>query len=126
VSTQTRCRRLVRRFAIPEGAEATVEFHYPGPNGPRHALSIVDISVSGLSFLAGRELAAVDSGSTIPEVVVRFAGCEVHGEMLVMHVTPRTPEKRTIGALLYPAQDVDLVKWNSVVAGIEAVHNKKP
>jgi hypothetical protein len=45
----------------------------------------------------------------------------MRGEMLVMHVTPRTPEKRTIGALFYPAQDVDLTKWKSVVAGIEAV-----
>ena len=124
MSTQTRCRRLVRRFAIPEGAEATVGFVYPGPNGPRHDLQVVDVSVSGLSFVAGRELSGVGSGSTIPEVVIRFAGCEVRGEMLVMHVTPRTPEKRTIGALLYPAQDVDLVKWNSLVAGIEAVHKK--
>jgi len=121
MSTQTRCRRLVRRYTISEGAAATVEFTYPGPNGPRHALSLVDVSTSGLSFVAGRELAGVGSGTTIPEVVVRFGGCEMRGEMLVMHVTPRTPEKRTIGALFYPAQDTDLVKWKSAVAGIEAV-----
>jgi ribulose 1,5-bisphosphate synthetase/thiazole synthase len=121
MSTQTRCRRLVRRYTISEGAAATVEFTYPGPKGPRHDLSLVDVSTSGLSFVAGRELAGVDSGTTIPEVVVRFGGCEMRGEMLVMHVTSRTPEKRTIGALFYPAQDTDLVKWKSVVAGIEAV-----
>ena len=121
MSTQTRCRRLVRRYTIPEGAKAAVEFGYPGPSGPRHDVRLVDISVSGLSFVAGRELAGLGSGTTIPEVVVRFGGCEMRGEMLVMHVTPRTPETRTIGALFYPAQDVDLTKWKSVVAGIEAV-----
>jgi hypothetical protein len=121
MSTLTRCRRVVRRHPIPEGASAAVEFTYPAPNGPRHALPLVDVSVSGLSFDAGAELAGIASGTTFSGVVVRFAGCEMRGELLVMHVTTRTPERRTIGALFYPAQDVDLVRWKSVVAAIEAV-----
>jgi len=119
--TLKRCRRLVRRHPIPEGAAATVEFVHPGPNGPRHGRSLVDVSVSGLSFDAGPELAGIGSGTTIPGAVVRFGGCEMRGELLVMHETACTPERRTIGALFYPAQDVDLVKWKSVVAGVEAV-----
>ncbi len=121
MSPLTRCRRLVRRHPIPEGAAAAVEFAHPGPNGPRYGLQLVDVSVSGLSFDVGQEFPGIGSGTTIPGAVVRFGGCEMRGELLVMHVTSRTPERRTIGALFYPAQDVDLVKWKSVVAAIEAV-----
>ena len=118
----TRCRRVARRYRVPDGASATVSFRFPSPNGQHVELALVDVSVSGMSFAYNDELPGLESGATIAPVVLRLGSCEMHGELLVMHVTPQSPARTVCGVLFYPATDTDLVKLKSAIAGIEALH----
>ena len=121
MATTTRCRRATRRYSIPENGTAQVEFDHPAPHGCHYSFPVIDISVSGLSFACSEEISGLESGENLPAVTVRIGGCEMHGEILVMHMTSRSSTSRVVGALFYPAQDADLVKWKSLLAGIEVL-----
>ncbi len=121
MATTTYSRRLARRYAISKAEQAQVEFEYPGPGGRRCNFPLIDISVSGLSFTFRDELPDLDSGTNVSSVVVRLGKCDIHGDLLVMHVTAQSPTETTCGALFYPSKDADLLKLKSAIAGIEAV-----
>ena len=112
------CRRTQRRHPIAPGAETRVDLECP-PGRP-WSLSVVDLSVSGISFAFEEDAPQIDNGTNLPNAVIRIGSCEMRGDLLVMHVTPSS--SRTIcGALFYPASDDDLIKLKSMIAGIEAV-----
>jgi hypothetical protein len=121
MATVSQTRRVTRRYAVSTSHHARLEFDYPGPGGRHFDLSLIDISVSGLSFLCGDDLPGLDSGTTLSPVVIRLGKCDIHGDLLVMHVTSGPSNKTTCGALFYPAKDADLLKLKSAIAGIEAV-----
>ena len=121
MATVSQSRRVARRYAIANADHARVAFEYPGPGGKRCEVSLIDISVSGLSFRYRDELPDLDSGTTLPSVVIRLGRCEIHGDLLVMHVTSDPSGETVCGALFYPAKDADLLKLKSAIAGIEAV-----
>jgi hypothetical protein len=116
--TTTTCRRQQRRFASRGAGIARVELCYPGETGRRYVLPLVDASASGLSFSFEDELPGLEAGATLPDVVVRLGDCDVHGELVVMHVTPKNEALTLCGALFYATTDTDLVKWRSAVAGM--------
>lgn len=117
MSTTTANRRRDRRYALGKGAGSTVEFVHPSPHGPLWCLSLLDISVSGLSFVLDDELSGIDAGTTVPDVTVRVGDFETTGELLVMHVSP-SDSRRLCGALFYPATDADLKALHDLLAGI--------
>ena len=121
MATVSQTRRVARRYAISKSHQARLEFSYPGPGGKHYDLALIDLSVSGLSFRCGEELPGLDSGTTLSPVIIRLGKCDIHGDLLVMHVTSGPPSETTCGALFYPAQDADLLKLKSAIAGIEAV-----
>ena len=117
----THTRRVARRYAISQSHQARLEFQHPSPGGRHFDFPLIDISVSGLSFNCGDALRNLEGGSTLPSVVIRLGNCEIHGDLLVMHVTPHSPSVTVCGALFYPAKDADLTKLKSAIAGITAV-----
>jgi hypothetical protein len=121
MATVSQSRRVARRYAVSKSHNARLEFDYPGPGGKHYDLPLIDISVSGLSFRCGDELPGMDSGTTLSPVVIRLGKCDIHGDLLVMHVTSGRSAEATCGALFYPAKDADLMKLKSAIAGIEAV-----
>jgi len=121
MATVSQTRRVARRYAISKSHQARLEFDYPGPGGKHYDLALTDLSVSGLSFRCGEELPGLDSGTTLSPVIIRLGKCDIHGDLLVMHVTSGPPSETTCGALFYPAKDADLLKLKSAIAGIEAV-----
>ena len=121
MATVSQTRRVTRRYAVTKSHRARLEFDYPGPGGKRYDLPLIDISVSGLSFNCADRLPGLESGTTLSPIIIRLGMCDIHGDLLVMHVT-RDPSGGTIcGALFYPAKDADLLKLKSAIAGIEAV-----
>ena len=120
MTTTTGCRRKQRRRTTSGSGSAVVEINYPQPEGPRHQLALVDVSVSGLSFVFEDELAGLEAGADLHDVLIRLGDCEIHGELVVMHVTPQGPDRSLCGALFYAAGDTDLLKWRSAIAGMEA------
>jgi hypothetical protein len=121
MNSTTTCRRKQRRHAAAGPDSAAVEIIYPQPKGRSHRLSLVDISVSGLSFAFEEELPGLESGDALSDVIVRLGNCEIRGELVVMHITSHSETRRVCGALFYAASDTDLLKWRSAIAGMEAV-----
>jgi len=121
MATVSQTRRVTRRYAVSKSHHARLEFDYPGPGGRRYDLPLIDLSVSGLSFVCDDELPELESGTTVSPVIIRLGKCDIHGDLLVMHVTPDPSSETVCGALFYPAKDADLLKLKSAIAGIEAV-----
>ncbi|HKQ62110.1 MAG TPA: hypothetical protein VJS92_12540 [Candidatus Polarisedimenticolaceae bacterium] len=115
----TACRRIQRRYALPQGG-GRLEFEHPGAADGRAQLVIVDISVSGVSFVLETNGPRIDIGATLPAVRVHLGSCELRGELLVMHVTTEANGRAVCGALFYPESDTDLLMLKSAVAGLEA------
>ena len=119
--TRTATRRKTPRHAVVLDEGAFVEFTHPSTAGPCR-LPLSDLSHSGLSFHGEPgELPSMESGSTISGASVRIRECVIQGDLVVMHVTPRSDSRILCGALLYPATDHDLLKLKAVLAGMEAV-----
>lgn len=123
MSVRTATRRHHQRYSIGRAEADYVEFEFPGVNGRSYRLPLVNISKSGISFaLAGHdELALLDPGTMIAEVVVRLGDCTICGDMVLMHLTPDAHSRGLCGALFYPSTDTDLIKLRSVIAGMEAL-----
>ena len=117
----THSRRVTRRYAISKNHEARLELMWPGPAGVRMDLPLTDLSISGLSFRFRDEIHGLESGTNLSSVVIRLGKCEIHGDLLVMHVTSLDSGETQCGALFYPANDADLLQLKSAIAGIEAV-----
>jgi len=115
----TRCRRISRRFAIAEGADASIEFVWPD-GGRTVRARLLDISVSGLSFTMPEGTPRLPSGAMVHKVGVQLGRCRFGGDLLIMHVTQQQAGA-VCGALFYPATDDDLDRLKSAIAGIEAV-----
>jgi hypothetical protein len=121
MATITTCRRKQRRHVTLGTDQASVEVAWPQASGPRHRLVLLDVSTSGLSFSFEEELRDIESGACLPETVIRLGDTEIHGELVVIHVTPQTENRMVCGALFYAATDNDLVKWRAALSGIESV-----
>lgn len=118
MATITRNRRKQHRHRVAPNADVRLEFSYPSPHGKPVSLPVIDISASGFSFAMLESLDDVESGCSIPDATLRLGNREVHGDLIVMHVTE---ERGVCGALFYPATDEDLIRMKFVLAGIEAV-----
>lgn len=123
MATRTACRRKARRFPVTAAQNVWVEFDHPSEVGRPHRLPLVDISVAGISFAVTDELPPMDSGASLPGIVIHVEGCDIRGEMLILHVTPVSGHGTVCGALFYPADDTELLKLKSVVSGIQAAHS---
>ena len=121
MATTTACRRKQRRHITLGTDQASVEVAWPQPSGQRHRLTLMDVSISGLSFTFEEELQGIESGACLPETVIRLGETEIHGELVVIHVTQQTENRQVCGALFYAATDNDLVKWRAALSGIESV-----
>jgi len=121
MTTRIKCRRGQRRHSAAGSDRAWVEFRSPqAPDAPQR-LPLVDISVSGFSFSLEEGSPRLGNGLEIAGVRIHLGGCEIRGDMVVMHVTPRGDGRVVCGALFYAAGDEDLLKLRSAVAGMEAL-----
>ena len=118
VATITKNRRVQRRHRISANADVRLEFTHPSPNGRELSLPVLDISAAGFSFAMLEPLHDIEIGVSLPDVTLRLGERQMHGDLIVMHVTQ---ERGVCGALFYPATDEDLIRMKFVLAGIEAV-----
>ena len=119
-ATAKRGRRRVRRYALPPHLEACVEFGYPTPRAHRCRLKVNDVSPSGLSFTMAHELPGLEIGSEIGRATLRAGKHVVHGDLVVIHLTPEASVGAICGTILYPRTDADIVKLKSLIAALES------
>jgi hypothetical protein len=114
------CRRRARRYALPPELEATVDFGYPTPQAHRCSLPAKDVSPSGVSFVLTHELPGLEVGTEIARATLRAGKHAIHGDMVVIHLTPDESLGSTCGTILYPRTDADIVKLKSLIAELES------
>jgi hypothetical protein len=119
MTTAESCRRKTKRHPARDSEEACVELSTPHRRDERCRLPLMDISVSGLSFVIGDELPDIENGSDLSDAVIHLGECQIRGDLVVMHLTPQTDTRTICGALFYAASDSDLIKLRSAVAGME-------
>lgn len=119
MTTAQACRRKTRRHPAGGSEEACVELSTPNRRGERCRLPLMDISVSGLSFVVGDELPGIEHGSDLSDAVIHLGETEIRGDLVVMHLTSETETRTICGALFYAASDEDLIKLRSAVSGME-------
>jgi hypothetical protein len=104
------------RYAIPPNVDARVEFNYPNPEGRRLSLQLLDLSVSGLSFVADHELPLVVRGAKLEGAVIRVGDAEIEGKLLIKHFTRGEAYEVMYGAILFPENAQDQQKLNDVIS----------
>jgi hypothetical protein len=119
MTTAQASRRKTRRHPAKDSEEACVELSTPNRTGERFRLPLMDISISGLSFVIGDELPGIENGTDLPDAVIQLGECTIRGDLVVMHLTPQTDTRTLCGALFYAASDEDLLKLRGAVAGME-------
>lgn len=119
--TTTVCRRVHPRYRLDAEAVATVDFVYPFPGGHHCSMRLRDISSSGISFVLGQELPGLEAGDSIDRVTVRVGKTVLHGDLLIMHLTPDTGAGSACGALFYPRGDRTLLSLQKLIESFEAV-----
>ena len=113
--TITRCRRKTRRYEIPEGTPALVEFELDAREGQAVA-RLSDISSTGVQFRLALEPAELEPGQRLANARIRLAGRSIPGELVVMHLSPAGPGQFACGAMFYPDEDRGRDKLSELLA----------
>ena len=114
------CRRKSRRFGFPEGETWEVEFNFPAPGGISCRMALRDLSTSGTAFRLSQDLPGLEFGRTVRYATLTMNHRKVHGDMLVMHLTPDDGEGAICGVLFYPATDRDVITWREALVELES------
>ncbi len=117
-STPVICRRKHPRFTMPPGT-AWLEFPYPAPGGYVCRMRLRDLSASGISFLLSNELPGLDIGRTLARATLVVPGHQLHGDVLVMHLTPDCGKGSVCGALFFPRDDDDILGLQALIQELE-------
>ena len=115
-------RQRDRRFPLFRPQKASIEFEL---GGRTWRLPLVDVSVTGLSFVTVEEVPGLNIGSRIESAVVRVADCEIRGNVALRHVTPHPDWTTLYGGIFYPAEESDLHRLSGLLAGIEALQSAR-
>ena len=115
-------RQRDRRFPLFRPQKALVEFDF---DGRAWRLPLVDVSVTGLSFVTDEEVPGLRIGVRIESAVLRVADCEIRGNVAIRHVTPHPDWTTLYGGIFYPAEESDLNRLSGLLAGIEALQSAR-
>lgn len=119
MSRSEQCRRKYPRFSLTASYAGTIEFGFPGPEGTPCCMDLLDLSRGGISFILAHELPGLEAGESIDGARVQLGGHTVHGDIVVMHLTPDATRGDVCGALFFPSQDEDILALRALLAMLE-------
>ena len=90
---------------MPGFLEAEIEF--TGPDGTAHKRPLIELSVSGGSFLLAERIPGLEVGTTGEGSVIRVGEFEIHVNFVIRHVTPDDGTGYECGLQLYTMSDQD-------------------
>lgn len=114
-----RTRRTLDRHRVIEGLSAQVEFRWPGRKGGPVQARLRDVSYAGLSLSLTEALPGLEVGDCLEGLAIQVDGIRIHGELLVMHMTPSSKTGIVCGGLFYPAGDEDVLALRRAVRRLE-------
>ena len=106
------------RYSIPMAVDACVEFNFPNPSGRRLVLPLLELSVSGLSFIVDHELPLLVRGARLEGVLVRVGDSEISGRLLLKRLTRGVRSEAIYGGVFYPETEQDQNKIGAVLTGL--------
>ena len=102
---RVRNRREERRSRMPSFREAEIEF--TGPDGTAHKWPLIELSLSGGSFLLPEQNPGLEVGTTGEGGVIRVGESEIHVNFEIRHVTHDDGKGCGCGVQLYTMSDQD-------------------
>ena len=70
--------------------------------------------------MLAHELPGLEAGESLDGARLNLVGQVVHGDLLVMHLTPAAIAGAVCGALFFPREDADLLTLRSILSTLEA------
>ena len=119
MASTTKCRRQAERRSLAPDSPGVIEFGYPTPRDHPCSMSLRDMSSAGVSFVLAHELPGLEVGRTLRRVTLHVNGEEIHGDLVVMHLTPGDSAGSVCGGLFDPARDSDIIGLKKVLAELQ-------
>ncbi len=107
-------RREERRSLIPDFPSAEIEF--TGPDGTAHKRPLIELSVSGGSFLLAERIPGLEVGTTVEGSVIRVGELEIRVNLEIRHMTRDDGKGYECGVQLYPMSDQDRNEMTALIA----------
>lgn len=114
-TSATKCGRRSRRHLV-QHARDVIEL---SAEGRSWKLGLLDVSAGGVCFGLEDDGPSLEVGSRVESVVLRLEGTEIHGGIVVSHVTQEFGAGTICGAEFLPATDEDRVTLGSLVERLE-------
>ncbi len=111
-------RRWNPRSRIPNFQDAEIEF--TGPDGTAHKRPLIELSVSGGSFLLAERIPGLDVGTTVEDSVIRFGESEIHVNFAIRHVTHDDEKGDECGVQLYTVSDRDRNEIAALISRLQS------
>ncbi len=115
--TRVKDRREDPRSRIPGFQDAEIEF--TGPDGTAHMQPLIELSVSGGSFLLPERIPGLEVGTTVADSVIRFGEFEIHVNFVVRRVTRYEGGAYECGVQLYTVSEQDRNEMAALISRLQ-------
>jgi len=119
MSTTAKDRRRDARHEIANRTKARLEIERP--DGTRRQWPLVEVSVSGLSFVASPGDAAFTPGARLEGASLVLGDCRVEGALSVIYVSPKSATESLCGGMFYPRSVTHQARLANVLSGMDLV-----
>ena len=110
-----KCNRTQRRWIVGPGRTVRVEFEL---GGSCRVGALRDVGPDGVFFEVPSDSADIERDTRIPGATIRFETGEIHGEILVRHVTSGIDAPRGCGAEFRPSSEDDRAAMEAFLRGL--------
>ena len=112
-------RRAELRGRIPGFQDAEIEF--TGPDGIAQKQELIELSVSGASFLLEARIPGLEAETAIDGGLIRIGEIEIRVCLKVRHVTRRDGKGYECGVRLYPMSDQDRNELAALISRLRSL-----
>jgi len=113
--------RDARRYRVPPGVGAWLEFEPPSADGDRWRFRVHDLSWGGIAFDLPVEVEGVAPGVRLSGVVVGIGKARVEGTLDVLHVTPDVRLGTLCGGRFVPGSGTDETVLDQLLARLDTL-----
>ena len=111
--------RDARRYRVPLGVGAWLEFEHPVDSGDRCRFRLHDVSWGGVCFELPVEVERIVAGARLHRVTIGVGRTQVEGTLEVLHVSPDVHLGALSGGRFVPASAADEAELDKLLARLE-------
>jgi hypothetical protein len=111
--------RDARRYRVPMGVGAWLEFEHPVASGDRCRFRLHDVSWGGVCFELPLEVDRIAPGARVHGVMIGVGRTQVEGTLEVLHVRPDLELGRLWGGRFVPSSPKDESELDKLLERLE-------